>query len=594
MANLAIGFTLFQTYTLTQDVLLRKRHAELANEQAGTFTPMSVVVVAGAAAGAAQCIIAAPLDNIRLVVQRLLVRDVSSQVTLPAIVRHPLETWRTILQAAALPFLPQRWYNRLIQHMTSPTALREPKTSTVFRHLPHHLRLLSRRVHGISMALSLLRDSAGFSCFFVSFELARRVAFHASLAVDNVVRILRRQGPGALTKSRKSDDAQEDVHLDFSYNASRTVYGRITAAFILVCGGAVGALLYELVSRPIEYVRMVLWYGLHVSQRPRSRAASAMGTPSKVRVPPHRQASVAYTVRPVRTMYPVPRVSHTQSVRRLRPLRRRVKLPQVLRRDTQRSAVTSDVANAPTTATRASRDVRAMRARAKARKRRYSQSTLAKLVRYAKLTAPPGSRLSLLRLLAQTYLVRPFVYPELCKASAPRTWGAAPPALPPPPTTVLQAMRPEAGTLGSRLWHLAQRVGPRTGRVAAPVGYFLNRVCTPPDAACLAVWMCVPRVRVDGRSTGLEGAHSRVIYPFDHREPERGRVLRLGFLEVCISRARTSHRHGLAADLLGMRAVPEPLVNREPGADRDARAFVLNDDIWRSACDLRERAGRSS
>ena len=88
MANVAIGFTLFQTYTLTEDLLLRRRHAEDENVKTGTFTPMLIVAVAGAAAGAAQCIIAAPLDNMRLVLQRLLVRDVSKGTTIPAIIRH--------------------------------------------------------------------------------------------------------------------------------------------------------------------------------------------------------------------------------------------------------------------------------------------------------------------------------------------------------------------------------------------------------------------------------------------------------------------------------------------------------------------------
>lgn len=537
MANVAIGFTLFQTYTLTEDVLLRRRHAEDENVKTGTFTPMLIVAVAGAAAGAAQCIIAAPLDNMRLVLQRLLVRDVSKGTTIPAIIRHPLGTWRTILQAAILPFLPERWYHRLILRMTTPTVAREPKTSTVFRHLPHHLRLLSRRVHGISLMLSLLRDSAGFSCFFVSFECARRIAFHASLAVDNIVRTLRRAGPGALARPKETEE-HGTVHLDFSFNASRTVYGRFTAALILVCGGAIGALLYELVSRPIEYVRMVLWYGLHVPQRPRSRAASAMGEPAKMRVPPHRQASVAYTVRPVRTMYPVPRVSHTQSVRRLRPLRRRVRLPHLLN-SARENVVAAAAPHTPRTTPRAPREVRAMRARFKARTKRYSQSTIEKLFRYARLTAPPGSRATGLRLLAQTYLLRPFVYPELCKSSAPRPWGAAPPALPPPPTSLLNAMRPEPGSLGARLVRAVQSYGPRATRVAAPLGYLLNRVRISTHAARLAVRLRFPRVRLDGRRPRLERP-PRVVDAFYDGEPQRACLATrhgLGLLKVWVSGA---------------------------------------------------------
>ncbi|WFC98716.1 hypothetical protein MYAM1_001448 [Malassezia yamatoensis] len=476
LANVAIGFTLFETYTLTQDILLHKRHAEQSNERRGKFTPTYIVAIAGSVAGAAQCIISAPLDNVRLVLQRLLVKDVSNQATLPAIVTRPIQTWRTILQAAMLPFLPHTLYQRLIHHMNVRIVSHEPKTETRFQHLPNHLRLLSRRVHGISLILSLIRDSAGFGCFFVSFEYARRMAFHASLAIDNVVRILRHDGPGAFAGKPAGSDPEEDYNLDFSYNASRTVYGRITAALLLVCGGGIGALLYELVSRPIEYMRMVLWYGLHVSQRRRSRAASALKTPSKSKVPPHRQASIAYTVRPVRTMFPVPRVSHTQSVRRLRSLRRRVPLASVLKGNSKLAITQVDPSQASGPSNRTERSVRAMRARANARHRRYSQSTVMKLIKYARMTAPPGSRLGTLPLLFQTFFIRPFTYPELCKASAPRPWGAAPSALPPAPTSLLKALRPEKSTIGSRFWHVAQRIGPNTGKIAAPFGYMLNRV----------------------------------------------------------------------------------------------------------------------
>lgn len=48
---------------------------------------------------------------------------------------------------------------------------------------------------------------------------------------------------------------------DVSYNQSRTVQGRVVAVIILLIGGAVGAFSYELVGRPFELMRVVIWEG---------------------------------------------------------------------------------------------------------------------------------------------------------------------------------------------------------------------------------------------------------------------------------------------------------------------------------------------
>jgi hypothetical protein len=48
---------------------------------------------------------------------------------------------------------------------------------------------------------------------------------------------------------------------DISYNQSRTVQGRVIAVIILLIGGAVGAFSYEMVGRPFELMRVVIWEG---------------------------------------------------------------------------------------------------------------------------------------------------------------------------------------------------------------------------------------------------------------------------------------------------------------------------------------------
>jgi hypothetical protein len=48
---------------------------------------------------------------------------------------------------------------------------------------------------------------------------------------------------------------------DISYSQSRTKTGRFVAAFVLICGGAIGAAIYEIVGRPAELMRLVIWEG---------------------------------------------------------------------------------------------------------------------------------------------------------------------------------------------------------------------------------------------------------------------------------------------------------------------------------------------
>ena len=359
VANLAIGFTLFQTYTLTERLL---------DPDDEPFTPTWVVSVAGAAAGAAQCVISAPLDNVRLVVQPLLMHDTGHRITSSSLVRMPLRTWNTIMEAAILPFLPERWYHHAVRRLERlwPSSMGEPHNApltSAIQYLPRHLRLLARRKHGMSLLLSLVRDALGFSAFFVSFEWARRLAYHASLQADYFIHTLRH-------RTTPHTRIMEEEYSDKSFSTSRTVLGRTTAVLVLVCGGAVGALLYHFVSRPVEYIRMVLWHRLYVPQR----ASGPKRAPRR---------------RPVARVRRTRREHSARGAQRHRP--KRIK-------------------------------------RMTARPKRWQHSkTLARLMRFARMTAPPLYMSSPVRLFIHTYFLRPFKYPELCKPSAPRPWGTAPP-----------------------------------------------------------------------------------------------------------------------------------------------------------------------
>lgn len=403
VANLAIGFTLFKTYTLTEAWM---RGTDTVSVGSEPFVPTAVVAVAGAAAGAAQCIISAPLDNIRLVVQPILMHDAVRNSTPASLFRMPLRTWTTIIEAAFLPFLPERWYERALQRLQHPRAGPPSSPPAVFRYLPRHVRLLARQKHGVSLALSLVRDAAGFACFFIVFEWARRAAFHVSLGADQLRQVVRERLPPALRLGTR--DAQLHTHttasMDQSFGASRSVLGRCSAAFVLVLGGAVGAWIYSVVSRPIELVRMVLWHRLYVPPR-KPRAYN-------------RQASAMTNVRAARMPTASARIGLAQTTRHLRCDRRRVPPPPRAHIEWRLRAAEGQGAMSAPGARRPWLPA-SMQAR-------FQTTTLARLLRYARMTAPPRLGASPLHLLAHTYLVRPFVFPDLCKPSAPRPWGASP------------------------------------------------------------------------------------------------------------------------------------------------------------------------
>lgn len=327
--NTAIGFTLFEAYSITERRLLSKsKGGEGEEEEEGRgpkWTPLWIVTASGAVAGAAQCFLSAPLDNVRYIIQR----NVSSPEHGKGKVR-PITTisWRAILRAAILPFAPAIARDKLVQDVQKETierskkapaptlrarllALIEPATSSKNMSMGERLTMSPEKrkewenrlkrwrggVHGSGLALSLIRDSVGFGSFFFIFELSRRCAFFASTGVDRVSAWFNGRGLGIVRSPsaqpenegsnvvgrRKADDSvgEGEMHIedankvaqwiregqknvvdaDVSYNQSRTVQGRVVAVFILLVGGAVGAFSYELVGRPFELMRVVIWEG---------------------------------------------------------------------------------------------------------------------------------------------------------------------------------------------------------------------------------------------------------------------------------------------------------------------------------------------
>ncbi|KDN53059.1 hypothetical protein K437DRAFT_271851 [Tilletiaria anomala UBC 951] len=292
IANTLIGFTLFESFTLMESHLLNRYYPtrpDVQRDSAGRripqWSPLWITAVSGAVAGSAQCIISAPLDNVRTVL-----------AAMPAVGRHHAShqatrvSWRAVARAAILPFAPELSRYKLVEQVKvdspkarwswlNPWNKEDPATAKQRKELwQAQLKRWRGGVHGAGLLLSLVRDSIGFSSFFAIFEISRRVAYSASISVDKTYAFFN-QGvalPVGIDKraSREVDDgdiAIEDARSDDSFQASRTIPGRLLAAFILICGGAIGAMSYELLGRPSELMREVIWQGRKAWEEEKSK-----------------------------------------------------------------------------------------------------------------------------------------------------------------------------------------------------------------------------------------------------------------------------------------------------------------------------------
>ncbi|CEH15105.1 hypothetical protein CBOM_02902 [Ceraceosorus bombacis] len=292
LANTAVGFALFEAYTLTEQSLLDRRLKKISERadrpaKRPEFTPLHIVFSSGFVAGAAQCVVSAPLDNVRLVLSSR-----RKQHGLDAHRPH-LIRWRDVARAAVLPFAPATTHERLVNRVkgmgSSANGTSRGNSSQVWsaenrKELEKTLRRWRGGVHGAGLILSLARDSVGFAAFFTVFEVSRRLAHRISRSIDRSIACF--NASSALPSSAgvevastgdtrtPSNHASQDV----SYSGSRTKTGRIVAAFILIVGGAVGAALYELVGRPAELMRLVVWEGRKAWEEGRRSRKKGSGT----------------------------------------------------------------------------------------------------------------------------------------------------------------------------------------------------------------------------------------------------------------------------------------------------------------------------
>ena len=288
LMNTLIGFSLFESFTLMEAHLLNRYYPDRPGPQRDSggrkipqWSPLWVVGISGGVAGAAQCIISAPLDNVRIV---LAARPTTSHGSHSHHQPTTRISWRSIFRAALLPFAPEMSRKRLVDQVKTDTpterwalikallgiSTQSAETVAAAKQRREHWQAQLKRwrggVHGAGLVLSLARDSVGFSCFFVMFEISRRTAYAASVGLDSIYGLFSSAPtlpPGTVLSGAEDGDTVqiEDMRTDDSWKASRSVSGRLLAAFILVIGGAVGAAAYEIVGRPAELMRTVIWEG---------------------------------------------------------------------------------------------------------------------------------------------------------------------------------------------------------------------------------------------------------------------------------------------------------------------------------------------
>lgn len=290
--NTLIGFALFQGYTVAESKLLKKFRPEAIEEsQSGAhWTPLWIVGISGGIAGAAQCLVSAPVDNVRLVLTSS--RAPKKRRGHAGSAARNRISWRAVMRAAILPFAPTtRQHSKISKAMKDLQAKQQVNGSQsiaarIFdrqqqKIWQNKLRQLAGSAHGAGLLMSLVRDTVGFATFFFTFQLARRLAYGTSMSIDKSVAWFSTSSPlpaGMRSSSVEThdDEDRQDRYVaqaepDFSYNTSRTKTGRVLAAVILVVGGAIGALCYEGVGRPFELMRVVIWQGRTRWQKERAR-----------------------------------------------------------------------------------------------------------------------------------------------------------------------------------------------------------------------------------------------------------------------------------------------------------------------------------
>ncbi|KAF7984986.1 hypothetical protein HWV62_9954 [Athelia sp. TMB] len=198
LVNAALGTVLWETYTITSNALEPKLNAH----------PTLIAAISGATAGGSQAILAAPAENVRLVLEAGIGTGSGGWAGV----------WREVFRGAV---------------PASPVASPRENVRQVRNWINEVRQMAGNGWEG--MGWGFCKDVCGFAAFFAIFDVTRRLASStkevAQEAMDN-------WPPG--------ETQAQSIKRHFP----RTVHG-----LTLVSGGVVAGLAYEVLSRPFDAAR---------------------------------------------------------------------------------------------------------------------------------------------------------------------------------------------------------------------------------------------------------------------------------------------------------------------------------------------------
>ncbi|KIO27097.1 hypothetical protein M407DRAFT_233550 [Tulasnella calospora MUT 4182] len=246
IVNSALGAILFETFTLS-------------NRRLHKFYPETPTVVlasaSGAIAGALHAFAGAPADNVRLVLERGLNGSRNSSI-------QGHSGWR------------QAWMEvfRQIDHVDKPrlegkqiiagVGAKSRKEAREFRAWIKEVKGMSRGWDGVWWGVG--KDAVGFAIFFAIFDISRNLANRTAAYLDPSICLtpVPKQAAPAVQSSEpfhlKPDEDDEYEASNTMLPASKVTKARVGHGIVLVGGGVVAGLCYELAARPFDNARRIV------------------------------------------------------------------------------------------------------------------------------------------------------------------------------------------------------------------------------------------------------------------------------------------------------------------------------------------------
>ncbi|KAI0050902.1 hypothetical protein FA95DRAFT_1535620 [Auriscalpium vulgare] len=203
MVNALLGTVLWATYAETSAVLAPHMSA----------SPIAVAALSGGVAGGMQAVVAAPAENLRLAIEGGSVRGGGGWS----------HAWKEVFRG------------------TEPAHLTKEENLAEIRQVRNWMREV-REMAGRGWdgwGWGFVKDVCGFAVFFSVFEVTRRVAATTKTVAQDFVRSI-------------------PIHND-RHGTIRRHTPRVIHAMTLVSGGVVAGLSYELLSRPWDVARRLIY-----------------------------------------------------------------------------------------------------------------------------------------------------------------------------------------------------------------------------------------------------------------------------------------------------------------------------------------------